>query len=312
MVRLFWISCLLHARPASAARRAASTATTPTEAAPDDAAANDAPANAQGPELPLCELTDAQREAYRARAGALPASFVDALPPHIDARSARSLQHVAAAWGARARIVGVEVDGVAITAAELDDALPLMTWTREVLARRALPDSAPADPDAPPDDAAAMAAITDDVAIVCEALLLRFAGNPRVRTVLSSVRKERRPVALGPAVGQLLVLCDEPATAEHLAKLPKGEAAAVARLRAALPAWERRIATQLVGDATTTAVPPQEMARRAWALAQRTMERVVRAGRYLAKGDAAQERLWRAYRPAKKAKTPAPTPTPDA
>ena len=63
---------------------------------------------------------------------------------------------------------------------------------------------------------------------------------------------------------------------------------------------------------TTTAVPPQEMARRAWTLAQRTMERVVRAGRYLAKGDAAQEKLWRAYRPAKKAKTPAPTPTPDA
>lgn len=84
------------------------------------------------------------------------------------------------------------------------------------------------------------------------------------------------------------------------------------RLRAALPAWERRVATQHVGDATAAAVPPQEMARRAWSLAQRTMERVVRAGRYLAKGDAAQEKLWRAYRPAKKAKAPAPAPTPDA
>jgi len=310
MVRLFWVSCRLHARPASAARRAASEATTPAEAAPDDAAAHDAPANAQGPELPLCALTDAQREAYCARAGALPASFVRALPPHIDARSARSLQHVAAAWGERARLVGVEVDGVAISAAELDEALPLVTWTREVLARRSLPDSAPADPDAPPDDAAAMAAITGDVAIVCEALLLRFAGTHRVRAVLSSVRKERRPAALGGAVRQLLVLCDEPATANHLAKLPKAESAAVARLRDALPAWERRVATQQVGDVADAAVPPQEMARRAWALAQRTMERVVRVGRYLAKGDAARERLWRAYRPAKKA--PAPTPAPDA
>lgn len=137
------------------------------------------------------------------------------------------------------------------------------------------------------------------MAVVCEALALRGGGDARRRAVLTAVRRERRAVALGNAVGQLLVLCDEPTTAAWLVRLPKGEAAAVARLREALPAWERRVASRQVAG-TARAVTAQQMAQRAWALGIATVGRLVRAGRYLAKGDPAREKLWRAYKPAKK------------
>lgn len=313
--QLFWIACLVSARPASAARREAVATSPAPNAAPDAVpdAANDAPANECAASLPLCSLTDAQRAHYRARAMALPASELRALPPYVDLRSTRQLQHVAAAWSERDRLVGIAVDGVAITAAELDDALPLVTWMREQLARRALPELG--SPDAPADDhEAAMAPIVADVASVCDGLKLRHEGNRRMRAALSSIRAERRPAVLGGAVRQLLVLCDDPVNAASLAALPKGEAAAVARLRAALPAWEQRVATwQLVEVAPTET--SQAMARRAWALAEGALRRVVCAGRYLAKGDPAQERLWRAFRPAKKPTkapdAPKPTPTPE-
>ena len=53
---------------------------------------------------------------------------------------------------------------------------------------------------------------------------------------------------------------------------------------------------------------PRAMAQRAWSLALVEMERVLRAGRYLAKGDAAKEAAWRAYKApkAKKATPKAP------
>jgi hypothetical protein len=297
---------IVSARPASAAHREAVATSPAADVAPD--AANDAPANECAAPLPLCSLTDAQREHYHARAMALPVTEVRALPPYVDLRSTRQLQHVAAAWGERDRLVGIAVDGVPITAAELDDALPLVTWVRDQLARRALP-----EPAAPADDLdAAMAPIVLDVARVCDGLKLRHEGNRRMCAALSSIRAERRPTMLGGVVRQLLVLCVEPANAAALAALPKGEADAVARLRAALPAWEQRVATWQVDEVAPTETP-QAMARRAWTLAETAMDRVVRAGRYLAKGDPAQERLWRAFRPAKKAaKTPdAPTPAPE-
>lgn len=307
MQRLIYVSCLLGARPASAARRQA-VASTPAASPAVGDAANDAPANESAAPLPLCALTDAQRGRYRARAAALPPSAVRPLPAHVDLRSTHLLQHVAAAWGARARLVGIAVDGAPITAAELDDALPLVTWTREQLARRALPTSG----DAPAEGVeAAMAALGADVATVCEGLKLQVDGDRRRRAVVSEIRAERRPSMLGGAVARLLVLCDEPATAAQLAKLPKGEAAAVARLRKALPAWERQWATREVGEGAPEETPLAG-AQRAWAMADAAMGRIVRAGRYLVKGDPAQEKLWRAYRPAKKRAKSPEAPKPDA
>ena len=87
----------LLARPASSPRKPPPVST-PAAAPPDTAAANDAPANEAAPALPLCVLTAAQREAYRARALALPEAASRKLQPYIEARSSRALQHVAAAW----------------------------------------------------------------------------------------------------------------------------------------------------------------------------------------------------------------------
>ncbi|MFO0601766.1 MAG: hypothetical protein U0324_01270 [Polyangiales bacterium] len=312
MQRLLWIVRLLDARPAarpaSAARRVE--ATTPAAHPTDGDAANDAPANESAVPLPLCTLTDAQRANYRARAAALPSSAVKPLPSRAELRSTHLLQHVAAAWGVRDRLVGIAVDGAPITAAELDDALPLVTWTREQLARRALPTSAVEGAPAESTEAA-MAALVADVATVCEGLKLQHDGDKKRRAVVSAIRAERRPSMLGGAVARLLVLCDEPGTSAQLAGLPKGEAAAVARLRKALPAWERQWATREVGDGAPEETPLAG-AQRAWAMADAAMGRIVRAGRYLAKGDPAQEKLWRAYRPAKKRAKSPEAPKPDA
>ena len=48
--------------------------------------------------------------------------------------------------------------------------------------------------------------------------------------------------------------------------------------------------------------------QRAWSLALVEMERVLRAGRYLAKGDAAKESAWRAYQAPKAKKAAAKAP----
>jgi len=156
----------------------------------------------------------------------------------------------------------------------------------EVVTRRDLPSLTPASPDAPPSAA---------ISVVCDALALRHAKDRRPRAVVARVRADRGAEGLARGATRLLALCDDAATGQWLAALPKGEAAAVATLRAMQPEWSRRVTAREVAPAAEE-VTPCMMAPRAWSLALVEMERVLRAGRYLAKGDAAKEEAWGAYR----------------
>ena len=268
--------------------------------------ANSKTAGKKAPSIPA-------REAVIAAAGALPAKDIQRPPPYAAAWLAWADNLARLAAKDAGALLLVPLSEGALTVGELERFAAGVALAQEyvMIAGVLRISAAGTETDA---ERSLLWAVRADQRRLDRALLLRFADDSAGRAFLTGLRRgdPTDPVDALDDTEKLLALADSDAHREWLASLPKGEAAAVATLRAMQPEWSRRVTAREVAPTEAEAPTPRAMAQRAWSLALVEMERVLRAGRYLAKGDAAQEKLWRAYRPAKKAKAPVPAPTPDA
>lgn len=295
------------ARPALAQRPTETSTPAAPQPPANDTATPEAP--------PVYALTDARRAGLRKRALKLVASSLRATPPRLAARVAWMGGVHAMAWRDREAMFRLTLDEEPITREELDAFGYLVEYLREFSAQRGFATEASAEevaPDADADpaemsDASLLEELRAQQSTLRRALVMRFTAVKTVRRTLAATRRGRYlPSALRSGT-LLLTLSERRGIERWLRGLPRGEGQALDRLRALHAEGCRRDRAR---KSDAHEVRDTELVARLWTLAQPTLARLLRAGRYLTDGTPAQGRAYKGFRTPSRAKKQAATPKP--
>ncbi len=246
----------------------------------EGAPANETDAKVQV-DTPVITLTDAQKKKLVAQAKALPATALKKLPAYLVARLVWMAMIQAKAWRDREAIAQVPDEEQPLVAHDIEEFGRRVEFAREVEADRGLSVVRDAADVTKMPDAGIWSEMIAHRATLCSALTLRFAKDAGLRDTVVAIRGTTRQLDVTRGLRQLLRVFEDAALAEWVAKLPKGEGPALARLRLLHSEWTRRRAQ---GKAPTFTVADDDLMGRAWTLAVEPLERVLRVGRYLTRG----------------------------
>ncbi|MFO0649268.1 MAG: hypothetical protein U0326_23700 [Polyangiales bacterium] len=252
-----------------------------------------APANEAQAGPPPITLTDAQKKRLAAQAAALDAGTLLPLPAYLGERLTWMAKIQATAWRDRAEFGQVADEDEPIRERDIEDFGHRIEFARDVEADRTLAVATHGTDVTKMTEGALWTEMLAHRTTLCAALELRFAKDPPLRETVAAIRGVTRKVDVTRALRQLLRVFEDDALAAWVAKLPKGEGPALARLRALHPEWVRRSAH---GAVTPVTAASDDLMRRAYTLAVAPMERVLRVGRYLTRDIEERKGDYRAFR----------------
>lgn len=248
-------------------------------------------------------LNEARRAQVQAQLDALKPAEVERPRSYLAERIEWMATLLASAWRDRARLVGIEIDGSPLR----EDELRLFGWQiarlREAVDQwQRAQDSTPAAGSGEAQRAVgemSAQALREEQREIHRKLLaafdLRFRKSAEGRRKLKQIRRGSGDGDIASDNTALLALCTSEAHREWLAALPKGEAAAVARLAALDEEFNARRARPEVTSRERIDLGAQR--DRCWTLAARTADRVRCTGKYMFSDDPARKGDYAAFKP---------------
>jgi hypothetical protein len=273
-------------------------------------AANDAAARANdvGP-VPQYTVSTAAVAKLHGEAMALDPSAVKPLPRKVDEYLTWAEQIQGRAWRDQKILARVAVGGRPVTRAEIDALGVGIEWARAIVADERAGVVTPEGAAAMPTPKLA-AQLEEHQRLVHNGLMLAFKNDPAKRRELGEAARVTSKAKRSARSALLLMHVARPGIEAELRALPCGEGAAIDALRVLHPEW----AARLKNDANEREQSVVTLAERAVALLRPMLDRVLWAGRYLAKSMPGHEGTYPGFRvgPKRRAKKPQPPKPPAA
>lgn len=258
------------------------------------APANDAASEQSIGPVPQYTVSTALSSKLRAEALTLAVSTLKPVPRKLDDYLLWVESTQGRAWKDQHILAKVAVDGRAVTVAEINSLGEHIEWVRQVIA----------------DDRTASTAASDAKKLTTPQLASRIDANQRVvhnglmhvlhsdpeaRANLSKAGRQRSKASRSARSSLLLSYVATPANESALRALPGGEGASIDALKALHPEW----AARLKNDSNERKSDEVSFVARAVAMLQPTLQRVLRAGRYVEKSMPGHEGTYPGFRPPK-------------
>ena len=246
--------------------------------------------------IPMALLDAVMRQRFFDEAAALEAKLVRRAPSYMDERIQWARMVARAAWSDREALVKIPLDGGPLTLNEVDSLGPLVEHLHVLHLRwrdtRTTGSTAAAGSAASGELDRQGAEQRELQKKLLAAFDLRFKNNADGRALLRDIRKGAGDADLLSDNVRLLRLCNAAEHRDWLASMPKGEAAAAARITKLHAEFAKLLHDNPYDPATL-----KDLLDRAWTLFAGLCARVLDAGRYLVSDHPARKSDYAAFRP---------------